>query len=110
MREIRGLPEGARAEGSHLLNRVQQGLNPSDWKPVTTVGIGVREIRIHQDGEFRVLYVAKFLEAVYVLNAFEKKSRQTPQNEIRLAAERLRSMIEERGDSGDDQGNEDRTW
>ena len=63
---------------------------------MTTVGIGVREIRIHHDGEFRVLYVAKFPEAIYVLSAFEKKSRQTPQNEIRLAADRLRSVMEGR--------------
>lgn len=96
LRKVRGFPEGARGEGGHQLNRVQQGLDPSDWKPMTTVGIGVREIRIHHDGEFRVLYVAKFPEAIYVLSAFEKKSRQTPQNEIRLAADRLRSVMEGR--------------
>jgi phage-related protein len=81
---------------AHQLNLVQQGLDPHDWKPMTTVGIGVREIRIHEDGEFRVLYVAKFPEAIYVLSAFEKKSRRTPRNEVRLAADRLRSVIEAR--------------
>lgn len=96
LRKIRAFPDAARGEGGHQLNRVQQGIDPSDWKPMTTVGIGVREIRIHQDGEFRVLYVAKFPEVIYVLSAFEKKSRQTPQNEIRLAADRLRSVVEER--------------
>jgi phage-related protein len=96
LRKIRSFPEAARGEGGHQLNRMQQGLDPHDWKPMTTVGIGVRELRIHQDGEFRVLYVAKFPEAIYVLSAFEKKSRQTPQNEVRLAADRLRSVIEAR--------------
>jgi len=95
LRKFRGFPEGARGEGGHQLNRVQQGLDPR-LEAMTTVGMGVREIRIHQDGEFRVLYVAKFPEAIYVLSAFEKKSRQTPQNEIRLAADRLRSVMEER--------------
>lgn len=59
-------------------------------------GSGVREIRIHQGGEFRVLYVATLPEAIYVLSAFEKKSRKTPQRELDLAAERFRSVLEER--------------
>ena len=96
LRKMRGFPKGARAEGGHQLNRVQQGLDPNDWKPITSVGVGVREVRIHQDGEHRVLYVAKFPETIYVLGAFEKKSRQTTQSEIRLAADRLRSVINER--------------
>jgi phage-related protein len=94
--QIRAFPEAARGECGHQLNRVQQGLDPIDWKPMTTVGIGVREIRIHQDGEFRVLYVEKLPEAIYVLSAFERKSRQTPQSEIRLAGDRLRAVMEER--------------
>jgi phage-related protein len=56
----------------------------------------VREIRVHQEGEFRVLYVAKLSEAVYVLNAFEKKTRKTPQREVDLAGDRFRFMVEER--------------
>jgi phage-related protein len=60
LRKIRFFPGAARGEGGHQLNRVQQGIDPHDWKPMTTVGIGARELRIHQDGEFRVIYVAKF--------------------------------------------------
>ena len=63
---------------------------------MSTVGPGVREMRIHQAGEFRVLYVANLPEAVYVLSAFEKKTRKTPQRELELAAERFRSVAEER--------------
>jgi phage-related protein len=96
LRKIRDFPEAARRESGHQLNRVQHGRDPKDWKPMTTVGPGVREIRIHQDGEFRVLYVAKLPEAIYVLNAFEKKTRETPQRELDLAADRFRSVVEER--------------
>ena len=63
---------------------------------MSTVGPGVREIRIQQAGEFRVLYVANLPEAVYVLSAFEKKTRKTPQRELELAADRFRSVAEER--------------
>lgn len=65
---------------------------PSDWKPMTTVGPGVIEIRIHTGVEHRIFYVAKFEEAVYVLHAFEKRTRQTPQLEIELARKRLRDL------------------
>ena len=88
--------EEARRESGHQLNRVQQGLEPKDWKPVSTVGPGVREMRIHQSGEFRVLYVANLPEAIYVLSAFEKKTRKTPQRELELAADRFRSVAQER--------------
>jgi len=63
---------------------------------MVTAGPGVREIRIHQAGEFRVLYVANLPEAIYVLSAFEKKTRKTPQRELELAVNRFRSVAEER--------------
>lgn len=69
---------------------VQLGLEPNDWKPMASVGPGVREIRIHTDAEHRVLYVAKFEEGVYVLHAFEKKTPKTPQRDLQIAVERLR--------------------
>ena len=96
LRRLRGFPEEARRESGHQLNRVQQGLEPKDWKTMSTVGPGVREMRIHQSGEFRVLYVANLPEAIYVLSAFEKKTRKTPQRELELATGRFRSVAEER--------------
>lgn len=63
---------------------------------MSRVGLGVREIRIHTGEEFRVLYVAKFKEAVYVLHAFEKVTEQTPQRDIDLARTRFRALVEER--------------
>jgi phage-related protein len=65
---------------------------PTDWKSMPSVGPGVTEIRIHTHVEHRVMYVAKFEEAVYVLHAFEKRSRQTRDADLNLARERLRQV------------------
>jgi phage-related protein len=59
---------------------------------MSDVGLGVREIRVHVLGEWRVLYVAKFADVVYVLHAFQKKSRQTPRSDLDLAARRYRTL------------------
>jgi phage-related protein len=75
------------------LRRVQQGLHPTDWKPMGSVGAGVEEIRVHTGMEHRVFYVARFEEGVYVLHAFEKRSRKTPDREIELARTWLRDVL-----------------
>ena len=69
---------------------MQRGLDPTDWKPLSTVGAGAREIRIHVLGEWRVIYVAQVAEAVYVLHCFEKKSRKTRKQDLVLARDRYR--------------------
>jgi phage-related protein len=85
-KDLTSFPEATRREAGYQLGRVQNGLEPSDWRPMNTIGSGAREIRIQQHGRaHRVIYVAKFAEAVYVLHAFEKKSRKTPQKDIELA-------------------------
>jgi phage-related protein len=94
--ELRAFPDDARRRAGFELHQVQQGLSPSDWKPMSTVGSGVQELRIHMSGEHRVLYVAKFEEAVYVLHAFEKKSQKTPQRTIEIARDRLATLVAER--------------
>jgi phage-related protein len=78
------------------LRRVQQGLEPNDWKPMPTVGTGVQEIRIHTGLEHRVFYVAKFAEGVYVLHAFEKRTGKTPKRELELARDRFRDLVMKR--------------
>ncbi|HXB54557.1 MAG TPA: type II toxin-antitoxin system RelE/ParE family toxin [Vicinamibacteria bacterium] len=75
------------------LRRVQQGLQPTDWKPMPNVGTGLEEIRIGTGQEHRVFYVARFEECVYVLHAFEKRSRKTPATEIDIARDRLREVL-----------------
>jgi len=88
---LRDFPDGARIRAGYELREVQKGNDPSDWKPMKTVGAGVREIRIRlADGAFRIIYLATLPECVLVLHAFEKKTQQTPQKEIDLAAKRLK--------------------
>lgn len=92
--DLRGFPAEARRAAGFELGFVQQGLEPSDWKSMTEVGAGVREIRIHVLGEWRVLYVAKFAKAIFVLHAFRKKTRKTGKEDITLARDRYRQIGE----------------
>ena len=87
--DLRAFPQAARREAGHQLDQVQHGREPDDWKPMNTVGRGVREIRIRDAaGAFRVLYVAKFDDAVYVLHCFQKKTQKTSKADLNLAAQR----------------------
>ncbi|HEV8712298.1 MAG TPA: type II toxin-antitoxin system RelE/ParE family toxin [Candidatus Binatia bacterium] len=96
LNNVRAFPDEARQEAGFQLRRVQKGLSPSDWKPMTTVGAGVIEIRIHTTEEYRVFYVAKFAEAVYVLHAFTKQTQKTPQHDIDLAQRRYAELVRTR--------------
>jgi phage-related protein len=89
-------PDEARREAGYQLGFVQLGFEPSDWKPMPSIGQGVREIRIHSEGEFRVLYIAKYEEAVYVLHAFQKKTRKTPKKDMDIAKTRIRELEREK--------------
>jgi phage-related protein len=63
-----------------------------------SIGAGVREIRVRERaGAFRVIYVATFADAVYVLHAFQKRTRQTATRDMELAASRLREQLVRRG-------------
>ena len=91
--QLRSFPEDARKEAGVQLHKVQLGLDPSDWKPMSTVGSGVREIRIRDEtGAFRVLYVAHLADTVYVLHAFQKKTQRTAKKDLDVAAIRLRQI------------------
>jgi phage-related protein len=90
---VKGFSAQARHDAGIELLAVQIGSQPADWKPMPSVGIGVNEIRVHAGNEYRVLYVAKFPEAVYVLHAFGKKTRQTAQHDIDVARRRYREML-----------------
>jgi putative addiction module killer protein len=93
---VREFPAAARIETGHELRRVQEGLNPGDWKPMPGIGPGVNEIRVNVGTAHRVFYVAKFAEAVYVLHAITKKTQKTPRQDIELAARRFRQLENER--------------
>ncbi len=85
--------------GFQLL-RVQQGMEPDDWKPMATIGAGVREIRIHSELEHRVCYVARFAEGIYVLHAFEKRSSKTSRQDLEAARTRYRQLLAWRREQG----------
>jgi phage-related protein len=88
--DLRNFPDEARRAAGFELHAVQSGLEPSDWKAMPIIGPGVKEIRIHLLGEWRVIYVAKLRDAVYVLHSFQKKSRKTSRQDIELARQRYK--------------------
>lgn len=98
--ELRDFPDHARLAAGRELRRVQRNLSPADWKPVGDVGPGACEIRVHSSEggtvQHRVIYVAKFEEAVYVLHAFEKKTQKISAHHLQVAAARYRQLLRER--------------
>jgi len=94
---LRDFPADARQDAGYQLDKVQRGLQPDDFKPMPTIGRGVEEIRLRDDsGIYRVLYTARFAEAVFVLHAFEKKTQRTSQRDIEIAKTRFREMMRDR--------------
>ena len=95
--DLVAFPKAPRKEAGFQLSKVQAGLDPTDWKPFDEVGAGTREIRISDaKGIFRVMYVAKFEEAVYVLHCFQKKSQATSKQDKDIAAARYRAVVSAR--------------
>jgi phage-related protein len=92
--DLRDFPEEARRVAGFELRALQDGFEPRDWKPIQSVGPGAKEIRIHALGEWRVIYVAKIRDAIYVLHAFQKKTQKTSQRDIDLARKRYKQSGE----------------
>jgi len=94
--DLRAFPAAARREAGHQLDYVQRDRDPDDWKPMSAIGKGVQEIRIRGDaGAFRLLYVAKFADAVYVLHCFQKKTQRTSKTDLELAKTRYADLVKE---------------
>ena len=90
-------PQESRREAGFQLSKVQAGLDPTDWKPFEGVGAGTKEIRIKdEDGIYRVMYVAKFEEAIYVLHCFQKKTQATSKQDKGIAEARYRAVVNAR--------------
>jgi phage-related protein len=87
--------DASQSLGKSLLN-VQLGLDPVDWKPFNQIGPGTIEIRVHRPNEYRLLYVARFPEAIYVLHVFQKKTKKTSESDIQLARQRYGQLQQER--------------
>jgi phage-related protein len=93
---LRRFPQAARREIGYQLSLIQTGRWASDWKPIPVVGAGVIEIRVHAESEYRIFYVAKFEDAVYVLHVFAKKTRKASSLDVELGKKRYRELLERR--------------
>jgi phage-related protein len=96
LQRLRSFPADARSDIGYQLQLVQTGDPPTDFRPMPQVGQGVMEIRVHAGSEYRVLYVARFAEAVYVLHSFVKKTQTTRKSDLNLASERYRAAVRTR--------------
>jgi len=91
--DLCGFPANARRTAGYQLDKLQRGLEPDNWKPMSSIGPGVREIRITEEsGAFRVIYVANIGRNIYVLHAFQKKSQRTSQSDLQLALTRFKQI------------------
>ncbi len=96
LERLQAAPAAIRSDTGYQLNLVQRGEAPEDFKPMPDVGSGVMEIRVHGDNEYRVFYVARFEEAVYVLHCFVKKTQETRKADLDLGRKRYAALIEAR--------------
>jgi phage-related protein len=89
---IRAFPTNIKREAGHQLDRVQHGLEPLNWKPIPSLGIGIKEIRLSDNGQYRVMYLAAFKNSVVVLHAFQKKSQKTAKRDLKAAQRALKDL------------------
>jgi phage-related protein len=95
--DLLAFPDEPRRYAGFQLGKVQVGLDPDNWKPFDDVGVGTKEIRIREtSGIYRVMYVAKFEEAVYVLHCFQKKVQATSKQDKAIAEARYRAVVNAR--------------
>ncbi len=95
-KDLLEFPRETKQEAGYQLHRIQNGLDPEDWKPFQSVGSGVKEIRISEDSSiYRIMYVAKFTDRVYVLHSFQKKTQKTRQKDIDIAKARYTAVVKE---------------
>ena len=93
IKRIREFPDDARQDVGRQLDLVQKGMQPNDFKPMPSVGRGVEEIRVWDEaGTFRVVYTARWKEAIYVLHAFQKKTQTTSKNDVAISAARFKLL------------------
>jgi phage-related protein len=92
LNDIKKFPDKVKQLIGYQLHKIQTGQDPSDWKPLNTIGQGVKEIRIHLNNEYRVFYVATFPESIYVLHAFHKKTQKTRKQDLDIATSRYKEI------------------
>jgi len=94
--DLAAFPRLVRRALGKQIQTLQSGGLPVSWKPMTTVGSGVAEIRVSMAGQHRVFFVTRFHEAIYILHAFEKKSQATAKHDIDLGRARYQALLRER--------------
>lgn len=96
LNRLRQFPESARHDAGYQLEQLQRGEQPKDFKPMPAIGKGVEELRVWDDsGTYRVIYTARLADAVYVLHAFQKKTRATSRRDIGIAKQRFNELMRE---------------
>lgn len=94
---LSGFPVDVKVDAGRALWKVQKGEEPPDWKPMRAVGAGVNELRLKdEDGIYRVFYIAKLADVIYVLHCFQKKTQKTDQNDIEIGKRRLSELLQEK--------------
>ena len=104
--DLSDFPEEVRSKAGFQLRAIQRGQMPTDFKPMPSVGKGVEEIRLRTEDVYRIFYVARFKEAVYVLHAFQKKTQKTSKQDIYLGQQRYKQMLQDRQEQAETQSNE----
>ncbi len=93
-KDLLAFPNVAKQDAGYQLHRIQNGFDPENWKPFQDIGAGVREIRINEEGNiYRIMYVTKFADKIYVLHSFQKKTQKTSPKDINIAKIRYKSII-----------------
>jgi phage-related protein len=94
LKRLREFPEDVRHDAGYQLDKVQRGQTPDDCKSMPSIGKGVEEIRLWGDsGTYRVIYMARLRDAVYVLHAFQKKTEATAKRDVDIARQRLAQVM-----------------
>jgi phage-related protein len=94
--DISNFPEEAKRKAGFQLRSLQRGQLPSDFKPMSIIGVGVQEIRIRTQDTYRIFYVARFEEGIYILHTFQKKTQKTSKQDLEIGKQRYKQMIEYR--------------
>lgn len=94
--DLRSFPEDIRKTAGFQLHRLQAGLEAADWKPMPEIGRGVEEVRLrYESGAYRIIYIARYANAVYVPHCFNKKTKRTSEHDKHIAKVRYRTALQE---------------
>ena len=99
---LQAFPEGVRQNLGFQLWQLQRGERPSDYRPLPSIGKSVFELRDQDERAwYRVVYLSRISDVIYVLHCFEKRSREMSKRDFEKAKQRLKAvrarLAEEKG-------------